>query len=195
MSDFIPELTLPQAEADALRAAYAAGSVILEYGSGGSTVVGAQMAGKTLFSVESDAAWLAKMQGYLDKNPPLAAVHLHHGDIGPTRDWGHPVDDTQFRKWPAYPHSVWSRADFIQPDLVLIDGRFRTACLLTVMLRTMRPVTVLFDDYLDRKSYHAIESMIRPSAYFGRMARFDVVPTPLSVDHLEWIITRFHHAV
>ena len=59
-----PVLTLPPAEAEALRAAYAIADVILEYGSGGSTALAAEMPGKTVFSVESDAAWLAGMQGF-----------------------------------------------------------------------------------------------------------------------------------
>jgi hypothetical protein len=195
MTDFVPELTMPMAEADALRSALEPAHVVLEYGSGGSTVLAAQMLGKTVFSVESDANWLAKMQGYFAANPPHATVHLHHGDIGPTRDWGHPADDSQFRKWPDYPNSVWARPDFSHPDLVLIDGRFRVACLLSVMFKITRPVTVLFDDYLDRMSYHAVETMIRPSAMIGRMARFDVTPTAIPNDRLAWIISRFHHAV
>ncbi len=195
MTDFVPELTLPQAEANALRSALAQASVVLEYGAGGSTVLAAEMADKTVFSVESDAAFLAQMQGYFAKNPPLANLHLHHGDIGPTRDWGHPVDDSQFRKWPDYPNSVWARPDFMHPDLVLIDGRFRVACMLTVMFKITRPVTVLFDDYLDRNAYHSIEDLIRPTAMIGRMARFDVTPTTIPADRLGWIINRFHHAV
>ena len=49
-----PKLTLPEAEASALRAAYAAAEVVLEYGSGGSTVLAAE-AGAEVWAVESDA--------------------------------------------------------------------------------------------------------------------------------------------
>ncbi len=191
---FMPELTMPQAEAAHLRAAFAQARVILEYGSGGSTVIAAELPEKTVFSVESDVDWLENMRGYFAAQPPVAALHLHHGDIGPTRDWGHPADDTEFRRWPNYPNSVWDRDDFKNPDLVLIDGRFRVACFLTTLFRSTAPVTVLFDDYLDRKSYHAVEDLVKPSAMIGRMAQFDLMPMTIPADRLGWIISRFHHA-
>lgn len=187
----VPELTLPEAEAAALRSAYGGAGCILEYGSGGSTVLAAEMAGKTIFSVESDPAWLAMMQAWFAANPPASAPVLHHADIGPTRDWGHPVDESGFRRWPGYALSVWDRPDFRHPDVVLVDGRFRVACLLTTAFRITRPVTVLFDDYAGRRTYHGVEEFLRPSALIGRMARFDLAPQPVPADRLGWIISYF----
>lgn len=186
-----PELTMPEDEAQALRHAIARARVVLEYGSGGSTVLAAESPGKTVFSVESDVAWLAKMRAYFAAHPPAATLHLLHGDIGPTKSWGHPLDDDDFRLWPDYPTKVWGDTAFVQPDLVLIDGRFRVACFLTTLFCTKAPVTVLMDDYLDRDNYHAVESFARPSAYHGRMARFDVVPTAIPPQKLGWIVQRF----
>jgi hypothetical protein len=71
---------------------------------------------------------------------------------------------------------------------VLIDGRFRAACFLTVLFRATRPVTVYFDDYTDRPGYHDIERYGAPVATFGRMARFDVVPQTLPVADLSFIM-------
>lgn len=186
-----PKLTMPDDTAQALAAAYEQANVILEYGSGGSTALGADMAGKTIFSVESDAEWLANVQAYFAQNPPRAALHLHHGDIGPTRAWGHPLDSDDFRKWPDYPLSIWSHPSFVQPDLVLIDGRFRVACFLATLFLTSAPVRVLIDDYLDRDAYHAVERFAKPTAYYGRMAQFDITPTPIPPQRLSWIIQRF----
>lgn len=183
-----PVLTLPPDEAALLRAEYARAGVILEYGSGGSTVLAGGMAGKRVFAVESDAGWVAKMQGWFAANPPVSPVTLHHADIGPTVAWGRPEDETQFRKWPGYATSVWDRKDFAHPDVVLIDGRFRAACLMTVALRIIRPVTVLFDDYKRRKPYHAVEDLIRPVAMAGRMARFEVAPMVLAPERLGWLV-------
>jgi hypothetical protein len=186
-----PVLTLPAEEAAAVTAAYQAAVVILEYGSGGSTVLAAEQAGKTLFSVESDAKWLANMQGYFAENPAKASVHMHHGDIGPTKDWGHPRDAGTFRKWPGYPISVWDLPDFLHPDLVLIDGRFRAACFLTCLFRSRQPMTVLWDDYIDRPVYHAVETLVKPVEMIGRMARFEISPMPLPVDRLAWVIETY----
>ena len=185
-----PILTLPEDEADALGAAYRAASVILEYGSGGSTALAADM-GKRVFSVESDAAWCAKMQAWFDDRPEKGRVTLHYANIGRTRKWGMPVGADAFRSFPAYALSIWDHPEFEHPDLVLIDGRFRPACLLATAFRISRPVTVLFDDYALRPAYHGIEEMFRPVALHGRMAEFQITPTPFPADRLMWVMAWF----
>ena len=185
---FRPELTMPAAEAEVLRAAYEGAETILEYGSGGSTALAAMMEGKTVFAVESDHAWTTRMKAWFVANPPNADLHLHYVDIGPTKDWGMPVDDRAIRRFPDYALSVWDRDDFRHPDVVLIDGRFRVGCLLIVAFRITRPVTALFDDYGPRAVYHRVEEMLRPAAMIGRMARFELTPQALPMDRLAWIM-------
>ena len=182
---------MPPAEAAALRAAYAQAGVILEYGSGGSTVLAAEMPGKVVFSVESAADWLADMHSYFAAHPPLARLHLHHGDIGETRGWGYAKDETAFRKWPGYALSVWDLPQFAAPDLVLIDGRFRAACFLTCLFKSTGPMTVLWDDYIDRAFYHRVEDLVKPVEMIGRMARFEISPMPLPIDRLAWIFETY----
>lgn len=186
-----PVLTLPADEAAAVTLGYGAAQVILEYGSGGSTVLAAEQAGKTIFSVESDAQWLGDMQAWFQQNPAVADLHLHRADIGATKAWGHPRNATSFRRWPDYPLSVWDLPTFVHPDLVLIDGRFRAACFLTCLFRSTRPMTVLWDDYSDRPQYHSVETLVKPAAMIGRMARFDITPMPLPVDRLAWVIDTY----
>lgn len=186
-----PEVHLPVAEAALLRVEYERAAVILEYGSGGSTVLASEMARKVVFSVESDPKWQYRLQDWFAANPPAAQVHLHHGDIGPTKDWGQPQDDTQFRRWPAYPLSVWAREDFVHPDVVLIDGRFRAACLMAVAMQISRPVVVLFDDYRDREAYHSVAEVLGQPALTGRMARFELEPWAPSPERLQWLIGLF----
>ncbi len=186
-----PVLTLPEAEAAEVRAAYAGAQVILEYGSGGSTVEAGALPGRRVFSVESDRRWKRRMDAWFSTNPPAAEVVLHWGDIGPTGKWGRPRDDSGFRGWPAYALSVWDRPDFVAPDVVLVDGRFRLACLLTTLFRTARPVRLLFDDYLPRAEYHEVEALVAPVRMVGRMAVFDLVPTAVPADRLGWIIPQF----
>ena len=158
---------------------YKAASVILEYGSGGSTVLGARL-GHRVFSVESDQDWAARLAEHVadlsDK------VHLHHVDIGPTGAWGAPTKAREYRKFPQYALSVWDRPDFQDPDLVLIDGRFRASCMVAVLMRTKKPVTVLFDDYANRAYYHGVERLARKEELVGRMARFTVTPGAIPAD-------------
>src|SRR5690606_13122234 len=128
-----------------------------------------------IISVESDKAWVEKMQLVLDRDFPAAKVQLHWADIGPTGEWGHPLDQSAWKKYPLYPLGVWDKPWFRHPDLILIDGRFRVGCLLAALSRLERPVTVLFDDYATRQHYaKAVERFVKPVEIIGRMARFEL---------------------
>ena len=76
-------------------------------------------------------------------------------------------------------------------DTVLIDGRFRLACFLTVLLRTTRPVRVLWDDYSDRTAYHRAETLCPVLRHHGRMAEFHVEPQMLAPKDLPWVVEAF----
>jgi hypothetical protein len=187
-----PELTLPEAEAEAVRAAYAAAECILEYGSGGSTVMAAEMPGKRVFSVESDPDWADMMRRWLSAHPPAegSRVEVVWADIGPTREWGHPVDTAQWARFPRYPMGVWSRPDFAAPDVVLVDGRFRVGCALAAAYLTEKPITLLFDDFAPRQAYHKVQDYLGPAELIGRMARFHITPQPIPKAH--WLrLTQF----
>jgi len=181
-----PELTLPEAEAARVRAAYAQADVILEYGSGGSTVMAAEMPGKRVFSVESDKDWAGMMRGWLAANAPAEGteVDVIWSDIGETKEWGYPKGTGEYIRFPRYPLEVWGLPEFTQPDVVLVDGRFRTGCAMATALRTEKPVTLLFDDYKPRKQYHRVERYLGQPVYHGRLAEFEVTPMTLDPAHL-----------
>lgn len=186
-----PALTLPPDEADWVRSHYQDANVILEYGSGGSTVLASELGGKTVFSVESDKMWYRMMKRYLRQAGSKSEVHLHHADIGKTGKWGRPLNNDMWRRFHRYPNSIWDTAEFSAPDLVLIDGRFRAACFLTVMLRTEKPVTVLFDDYVGRTLYTQVEKWVQPTETRGRMARFELSPNELPRRDLTQILALY----
>ncbi|MBL9051441.1 MAG: glycosyltransferase family 2 protein [Tabrizicola sp.] len=181
-------LKMPPAEAAHLRQAFAKASVILEYGSGGSTIVAAE-GGRRVFSVESDKAWADRVQAELATISDRA--HVHYADVGETGEWGAPVNGRAHRRFHAYALSVWDRPDFAEPDVVLIDGRFRAACLVAVLLRARRPTTVLFDDYRRRRFYHGVEKLARKEELIGNMARFTVTPGPIPPDMMTQAIGWF----
>lgn len=174
--DTWPMLTLPQAEAEVLQQHYARAQVILEYGSGGSTVFAAHKHNKLIFSVESDRSWLTALQKKFDEVELPSDPILYHVDIGPTGAWGRPVDDRSWTGFYRYPLAIWAESFFRQPDLVLIDGRLRPACFLATCINTCEPVTLLFDDYVNRESYKVVEELIRPASIVGRMAIFHIKP-------------------
>lgn len=171
------KLSFPEAEAALVRERYAAARVILEYGSGDSTVLAAEMPGKYVMSVESDRDWAISLQSWLhDARLPSPAI-VWHVDIGPTGRWGRPLDDSAWQRFHRYPLQIWSEPFFRHPDVILIDGRFRPACLVAACLRIEQPATVLFDDYTDRPSYQAVvERLMKPERTVGRIAEFQIVP-------------------
>lgn len=186
-----PDLTFPAEVGDWVRDLYSGAEVILEYGSGGSTVLASEMEGKRIFSVESDKRWMGMMQAYFDAAGTTSPVALHYAKIGPVGKWGRPKDESGWEMYHRYPNSVWDRNDFEAPDLVLVDGRFRAACLVTAMLRTEKPVTVLFDDYVGRKQYARVERWVKPVEVRDRMARFEIEPTELPRRDLTTLLTLY----
>lgn len=186
-----PQLTFPKDVADWVRGLYEAANVILEYGSGGSTVMGSEMEGKRIFSVESSKHWCAMMRRYFDHAGMTSPVTLHYSNIGKVGKWGKPENETAWRKYHRYPNGIWDLEGFEAPDLVLVDGRFRPACFVTTMLRTEKPVTLLFDDYVGRRQYTRVERWLEPVEIKGRMARFDITPTDLPRKDLTEILTLY----
>ncbi len=171
-----PELSLPPVESEYLRTVYGQARVILEYGSGGSTVVAARQPGTLVMAVETDREWALALQQQLDEADFGSHAIVQHVDIGTTGRWGRPKDDHSWRSFHRYPTSVWTEAFFRTPDVILIDGRVRAACLVNACLRARQPTTVLFDDYVTRPMYHAVEVLVKPVQAIGRMAVFEIEP-------------------
>ena len=187
----IPNPTMPDAETAHLKEAYQSAQVILEYGSGGSTRIAAQMSGKYVLSVESDRNWARNLRREIAASFPLSPVIVYHVDIGATADWGRVVDDSCWRQYHRYPNGIWGESFFRHPDVVLIDGRFRVACLMATLLRIQRPVRVLFDDYADRPKYQRAEAIVRPRRLIGRMAEFEVDPGMIKSRDMGFVISCF----
>lgn len=185
-----PELTMPDAEAAVLRGYYEQANVILEYGSGGSTVLASQMTDKYVISLESSKEWWTMMMEWLDLNPCAenTKVDMIWADIGPTKEWGFPKNDRRWERFANYPLAVWDMEDFHHPDLVLVDGRFRVGCALATAFRITRPTKLLVDDYVQRKFMHVLEKFIGKPKLWGRMAEFQLKPQPIPANRLLEII-------
>ncbi len=200
MSFVEPQLTLPPAEAAFLHSYYDRAGTILEYGSGGSTVLAANMTDKKIFSVESDKAWSENLRsGLAARKHETTSFQMHHVDIGETKKWGKAVSDKNWRDYWKYPMSVWQRDDFQQPDVILVDGLYRPACVVTAMLMTNAKVDLLFDDFMNprknwqevRPRFEALGVFIEPVEICGRMARFEILPDQMPKEHLPLAISLF----
>lgn len=125
----------------------------LEFGAGGSTALAAKSGVKCIVSVESDAGWL----DLLATRGEIAAVDFTglHIDIGPVGPWGMPSDLSTAPKWPRYHQEVWSKLPW-QPDLVLVDGRFRVACSLAAVFNCSPDTRIVIHDFWNRPQYHLV---------------------------------------
>ncbi|WBU55825.1 glycosyltransferase family 2 protein [Paracoccus sediminicola] len=173
------ELTLPPQEAAMLRSSLKEGGIVLEYGSGGSTFEALGAGASKVFSVESDAEWAKRIDESLAAQFEKDRFRVIHADIGPTKEWGKPANRKSFLKYHLYAHGVWDLEDFREPDLILIDGRFRASCFATAAMRLTRPAKVLFDDYANRNHYHWVEKICPVAEMAGRMAVFHLEPTEI----------------
>lgn len=189
-----PIMTFPDEVRAHVEHRYSEARVILEYGSGGSTVMAASQPGKFIQSVECDLDWAMNLRLHLDEIETASPVVVYPVDIGPTGLWGRPLDSTHWQKFSRYPVDIWNQPFFRHPDLVLIDGRFRPACFATVCLRITRPVRLLFDDYFDRPQYHTIESLAEPVRTIGRMAEFELTPRVLDPKEITHTLSFFSQA-
>ncbi len=136
---------------------------ILEFGCGGSTLFFLEKGASYLFSVESDLSWLQ----HLLSNPAIRIYYKFgrwvpcHAHIGPTAEWGKPLAQTPELQWLNYHMGCWSNIPQENFDYVLIDGRFRVACLCQYLLRNHNPsVNIAIHDFWNRPQYHCLLSFL-----------------------------------
>lgn len=128
----------------------------LEYGSGKSTEYVATLESLDLIvSVESDKAfWNDRVL-----SNPIVRKRIERGELKPifpnlgeTGAWGVPTGDDLKFLWPNYALSPHNNNGF---DLILVDGRFRVACILASAL-ALPECDILVHDFWQRKKYHIV---------------------------------------
>lgn len=159
----------------------------LEYGAGASTLLIAD-ARIPAISVESDADYADAVRAVIPNNNQSRIVAVN---IGRTQDWGYPLwmfkTTGAVQKWKAYPKAGPAELDETVPfpDLVLIDGRFRVACCLSMVKASIvrkQPTQILFDDYALRPHYAVVEQVIGKPQAIGRAALFQIEPGAVSLE-------------
>lgn len=130
-----------------------------EYGSGGSTELASLTTNLNQFAtVDSDVTFATQL---IQRTPSLlqalsiGRMLAFHADIGPIREFGHPLNAEHQHLWRNYPQYVlrmpWT------PDLVLVDGRFRVASALFALLAVSKERgLVLIHDFFSRPHYHTL---------------------------------------
>ncbi len=175
-AEFSAETTMNPAEVEFLAEEIKKAHYFLEFGAGYSTKLALKSPNCKVISVETNETYIENLKAELiQEGFDLSRVNFVHVDIGPTRDWGRPIDDSQINSWPKYTDTPWQyiKSQRFKPDLILIDGRFRAATLLQAW-RYAPGCKVIFDDYNNRPQYHKVQALIKPIQIIGRIAVFKI---------------------
>ena len=128
----------------------------LEFGSGGSTFLALINSNAEVHSVESDNEWINYLRSWklINNKEENKKVFFNIVNIGPTKEWGYPINDNMKCEYPKYSSAIFAKNKNF--DTIFIDGRFRVACAFAAAINCP-DATFLMHDYTIRKNYHVIE--------------------------------------
>ena len=80
-------------------------AVYLEFGMGGSTFRTLQKSKAIIYSADSSKDWIFRMREYrqIRMQESKRKLFLFHVDIGPTGEWGRPIDNDKKDKFDCFP--------------------------------------------------------------------------------------------
>ncbi len=154
----------------------------IEFGLGGSSLRAIQKSKANIFTVESNREWINYMQQYLViRRHQHKRLHIFHSDLGPTRDWGYPVTDKNQHLFEAYSSNIFKQIDSKAIDTALVDGRFRVACTLKIIMECHmnQDVKILIHDFWNREQYHVVLK------YLDTVNRADTIGLFSVKDHID----------
>ncbi|MCH1930199.1 hypothetical protein L9G16_08405 [Shewanella sp. A25] len=188
------ELTFSEACCEFIKQMYPKHKLILEYGAGGSSLLAARN-DCTVITTETDPRWLLELMGAYKEQQLSGNIIPILADIGETKEWGYPIDESDIQRWPNYAKKSWQycHEHGLQPDLILIDGRFRVASFLTACINISKPTTLYFDDFVNREHYHIVKQLFEPTKIIdGRLAVFKIRPNKISsqflLEHIHYFL-------
>ncbi len=156
-----------------------------EYGVGESTIWVVNNTSARVLAAETDAAWIKRVKS---KMKTLDRLDVSLVDVGEVGSFGRPRDYSKRANFMRYVESIWKRDR--QPELVLIDGRFRVCCFLYCLRHGAPGTRILFDDYRDRPHYHLVEEFVSPDESFGRQSLF-TIPDTLDKEKIDETLQQF----
>jgi predicted O-methyltransferase YrrM len=128
-----------------LRAYVRPGMKVFEYGSGGSTIFFARHVGH-IVSIEHDPEWYERTAEQLASLPPGNSSYvLQPPDEGAKAKFGSTDERYRGMNFESYVKTIDDYADE-HFDLVVVDGRARTACVLRALPKVRRGGFLLLDD-------------------------------------------------
>lgn len=119
-------------DADRIKLAdiYSHADSVFEFGLGESTYIANAVNVRRYAGVDSDAKWVA-----MARDQVSSTYRFYFADIGPTAEWGYPVDRKNVPKKAIYQYQIMPLASEIHPfDVYMVDGRFRVPCMIASFL-------------------------------------------------------------
>lgn len=138
------------------------GTNYFEFGCGGSTLVAASFGPPQLniSSVDSSLEWIDNVKRNklcstkLEKN----LLHMNLVDIGSIGMWGYPTNKEKIEAWHLYSQSI--SLTNTKHDRILVDGRFRVACVLYSFLSNPN-ARVLFHDFFENSHHQSYKVLLQ----------------------------------
>lgn len=161
-----------------------------EYGCGASTIWVARNTNAQIYGVDSSREWI----DFVRQNIGNREAVLRWVDCGTLGKWGTPLTYEKRHNFSVYFNCVW--LDRVNPDTILIDGRFRVSCFLSALKHAAEGTRIIFDDYVNRPHYHIIEEVVPRTETYGRQCLF-TVPSKNTLDSalLEKLIDKFEYVM
>jgi hypothetical protein len=169
-------ISMTRREIELLSAFLRRSSNYLEFGAGGSTVLASRLVRERITAVDSSQEWLDKARDACSAVGTAASLDLVLADIGPTGQWGYPIDKSAIARWPGYYENVWTRPAVHDVDFCLVDGRFRVACFLHSLLCCRADMLLAIHDFDNREKYHVLREIAREVAMADNLSVF--LPRP-----------------
>ncbi len=164
---------MTQAEIELFRQIFIGKKSAVEYGCGGSTALALELGVQEIWSIDSNLDWLDKIRQHPSTAPAVLAnkLNLLHIDLGPTAKWGFPADKSKVGNWPLYAAKVWGDLGEKSQDIdiVLVDGRFRVACVLAALVFARPDALIVVHDFT-RDSYQAVHEFCTVAALCDSLA-------------------------
>ena len=162
-----------------------------EYGCGQSTSYVLKNFDIPVYSVDSSKQWFNKIKMNNENNNNLSINYVNIGNVS-ENSWGWPDDYSVRDNFINYANDIWNRG--LKPNFILIDGRLRVLCFLISLKRCNSGTKIIFDDYVNRKFYHIVEELIKPSSNDGRQCLFEVGDKKdIDMKKLDFLINKFNY--
>ena len=164
-----------------------------EYGCGQSTFYVLKNFDIPVYSVDSSKQWVNKIKINNENNNNLSINYVNIGNVS-KNSWGRPDDYSVRDNFINYANDIWNRG--LKPNFILIDGRLRVLCFLVSLKKCNSGTKIIFDDYVNRKFYHIVEELIKPSSNDGRQCLFEVGDKKdIDMKKLDFLIDKFNYTL